>query len=198
MYERRNYKPLKRFAIVTAFMALTGCASAPDPYALPKATPETTIVHAVGEGGNGSFSLRYHHEIVADMSYSIRGRTTGVMEGSFTVAPPPVDDILAEAKLQRFEELPTRIEPSVQPIHAGTYRLAIRGDQGMHEVTVYCPLCMERSTELDRFWAVWDTVWQPFKLQPTDFPRYGPPGATGHVQLLPPPIKSPAPVSNTE
>ena len=180
---------LRRVAIATSWLALlamVGCANPKNQYAMPKATPETTTIRAVGDGSNGSWALSYHHDIVVDMSYMTNGRVIGVMEGSFTVDPPPVDEILAEAKRQRFDELPERIAPAAQPLHAPMYRLQIRFDKGMHEVQVYCPGCMERTAELDRFWAVWDKVWAPFKLKPTGFERFGPPSATEDIKRLQP------------
>ncbi len=184
---------LRRAATATswfALLAMVGCANPKSQYAMPKATPETTTIRAVGGGRNGSWALSYHHDIAVDMSYATNGLAIGVMEGSFAVDPPPVDEILAEAKRQRFDELPERIAPAAQPLHAPMYRLQIRSDIGMHVVQVDCPVCMERTAELDRFWAVWDKVWAPFKLKPTGFERFGPPGAAGDIKRLQPAKKT--------
>ena len=165
---------LMRAGLLVCSLGLALPAWAANDNNFPTATPDTTVIKAYGDDARGFWSVKYHHEFLADLSYSTRplSLSTGGLEGTLYVNPSHAEAVLAEAKAQNFDKLPEKILPTICAMHGPMVRIEIRMQGRMHSVQAYWPGYMPQSPELSRFWAVWDKIWTPFALAPNILNRH--------------------------
>lgn len=102
-----------------------------------------------------------------EISYFDSLHAWGNLLGSFMLDPTDLEKIRLVVEGQRFMDLPEKILPSVLYEHPPQLRLEVSMDGKTHRVDVRDPEEIGTSPELERFLAVWNTVFERIPTKPT-------------------------------
>ena len=95
------------------------------------------------------------------------GRGNGQALGNFYVNTEKLQSLLSTGPLRSFDELPPKLVPTrALPFHTPHYQIKVRTKGQEHEVNVHFPADIERSPDLDHFWAAWHGIWALVPIRP--------------------------------
>lgn len=154
-----------RLILVLALTLFTKSALADQAHSDHPAKPEVEIEASLIAHGSEDWSVHITRTGIAYFRHSYK-KSFGTLRGDFFLDADILLQLLTEAQIHQFNDLPRKIQPALIPIHAPMYAIDIRVDGNRHKVQVYHPAGFGQSSELDRFSAVWDAIWKEFPLKP--------------------------------